>query len=96
MNYKLERENGEKAADAAKNLIEILRPAILNLDEMLQESKELYVEAINRWGDAHGNKDEVEKAKADKSCDIWRLAEEEYKYKIEAMEDAIRFAKRLL
>jgi len=96
MNYELARENRLKAAEAAKNLIDILRPAILNLDEMLQESKELYVSAINRWGEAHDNNDEVEKAKADKSCDVWKQAEMEYQSEIEAIKDAIRFAKRLL
>jgi len=96
MNYELERENRLKASEAAKNLIDILDPAILNLEEMLQESKELYISALNRWGEAHDNNDEVEMAKADKSCDIWKHAEMEYQFKIEAMKDAIRFAKRLL
>jgi len=96
MNYELERENRLKASEAAKNLIDILDPAIFNLEEMLQKSKENYIEAICRWGDAHDNKDEAEKARADKSCDIWRQAEVEYQFKIEAMKDAIRFAKRLL
>jgi len=96
MNYEKRKENREKATEAAKNLIDILRPASFNLDEMIKESKQNYIDSLNRWNEAHEANDKRAKDLASKSCDIWESAQEKYQTELETIEDVIRFAKRLI
>lgn len=96
MNYTKRKENREKATEAAKKLIDILRPASFNLDEMIQGSKQNYTDALNRWNEAYEANDREAKKIASESCDIWESAHEKYQSELEAIEDVIRFAKRLI
>ncbi len=96
MNYETRKEQKAKATEAAKRLIDILRPAALTLDEMVQESKENYMDALHRWADARENNDKEAENRANESCDIWRQAENRYQSELEEIEDAMRFVKRLI
>jgi hypothetical protein len=96
MRYTEFREARANATEAAKNLIDALRPMREYYDEQINQAKKYQEKHINLWGEAREQNNLEEKKKHGEEYDYWTKAAEDYLNDLDDVEDAIRFAKRII
>jgi DNA polymerase III epsilon subunit-like protein len=96
MNYETRKANREKAIEAAKQLIDILRPIAHDTAEQLRDIEFIKNRALKEWGEAFDNDNKEAQKEANDSLSLWREMYDQRENELQAIDDAILFAKRLI